>query len=160
MFLTNFSASTGPVSQQHLLTLPGTLKTNSHANGNVARDVVELSGNKPVEVSVGYRAQTRVGKSTILTSRTRMGRGSRDQDFGFMRAHVERRSITRRSSSAVLVAEDDNVLMKIVSDDTRRPAAETNTVLFEGSLHKYCGIFRVLSRKCRITLSKAFLAQN
>lgn len=40
--------------------------------------------------------------------------------------------------SAVPVSKDENVLTNIVLNVVQEPAADSDTVLLEGSLHKYC----------------------
>lgn len=134
MFLAYSSASSGSIEQLEYHRVPERSTALLDADRNTAGEVVDLSGNKPIDVSVYFGAQRRFGTSAISTSRKQIFRYSRGQKHAAKRACVESRYVSAWPSSVASILKDENICVNIFSNGAHGPVTGSNSALNEGAL--------------------------
>lgn len=136
------SASSEDILQQQVLSISVKYKRILGADENVAGEMVELTENKQVDVSVYLEAQRRLGSFAFETSRIRMGSHSRGQERAEKSPRAEARSVSGFLLSDTSLVEGKNVLMDTASDDTQGTGTDGDTALLRGALQKYSRHFQ------------------
>lgn len=92
-------------------------------------------------MSLFYEPHNRLGASTIVINWKRLEGHIWSPESAVKKVRVQSSSTGEVSSSAVSEVNNENVLMEIVSNDAEDLVAETDTVLLESALRKFCRIF-------------------
>lgn len=97
---------------------------------------MELFGNKPVDVSVYYEAQNKLGTFVIMISRKRVHYYTKGSNCAAKIDRLDCNFISDGPFSAAPVAEDEKVFMEIDLYKAKKRASNNDTALLKDALQK------------------------
>lgn len=97
---------------------------------------------KLLDTFVYYKPRKRFGACAIMINRKSLGRPRSNRSSAVKNAHVQRSSTHEEPSSAAPELKNKNTVMDIVLDATEGPVADTDISILEGTLQKYCSVFK------------------